>query len=126
MVGRSAGTIACNLSRMRLRPAPDVEHLDRNYGDSSPWTEDEQTFVAMLVDRGWSPTWVAKLLKRTPSSVQTQCSRLGIAGTRFPSKQKPKGKWRKCMCCGSGFSSEWIGNRICSPCKGTDLYRLAS
>lgn len=125
-VDRAAGSIAYKVSRRGLKPAPDVQRLDRKLGDRRPWTDDEQTLVALLVDRGWSVTRIAAMLGRTPGSVQTQCSRLGIVGDRYVSKQNPKAKWRKCLCCGQGFMSSWIGNRICSPCKESELFQSAA
>jgi hypothetical protein len=29
----------------------------------------------------------------------------------------PERKLRKCLCCEKKFMSEWIGNRMCEPCK---------
>ncbi|SMH62870.1 hypothetical protein [Azospirillum agricola] len=30
---------------------------------------------------------------------------------------------RRCLCCGSDFASEGVGNRICTPCKGTTAFQ---
>lgn len=125
-IGRTAGAVSTMVSRKHLVPAAGVTPLDRTRTVNRKWTEDEETLLSMLADRGWSSIRIAGLLKRTPSAVQTKRSHLGIIGDRYLSKQKPEGKWRKCMCCGQGFSSEWIGNRICSPCKDSELYRLAA
>tara|TARA_Y100001951_G_C11151139_1_gene189267 strand:- start:50 stop:253 length:204 start_codon:yes stop_codon:yes gene_type:complete len=43
-------------------------------------------------------------------------------------KVKPKldKKKRKCMMCEKDFMSEWIGNRICDPCKSTDYWKTGN
>lgn len=30
---------------------------------------------------------------------------------------------RGCLCCGRGFESKWIGNRVCDSCAGSEEYR---
>lgn len=32
---------------------------------------------------------------------------------------------RKCLSCGTDFQSEWMGNRVCDSCKGTNLWRAS-
>lgn len=92
----------------------------------NPWTEEEKAWLAERMKEGKTYAEIAAMLGRTPGSVQTQCSRLGIVGDRYVSKQNPKAKWRKCLCCGEGFMSSWIGNRICSPCKESELFQSAA
>ncbi len=57
-------------------------------------------------------------LGRTPSAVFTELSRLGMA--------KPGVKLRSCMPCTRLFFSSWIGERICSYCKESEIMRCAS
>ena len=38
-------------------------------------------------------------------------------------KFKSEKKKRKCMMCKKEFISDWIGNRICNPCKLTDTWK---
>ena len=33
---------------------------------------------------------------------------------------------RKCLCCGNAFKSEHRFNRVCAPCKNTDLWRASA
>jgi Zn finger protein HypA/HybF involved in hydrogenase expression len=42
-------------------------------------------------------------------------------GVRLTGKIRiPKGYTeRKCMCCAKPFASEWIGHRLCGPCKNS-------
>ena len=41
-------------------------------------------------------------------------------------KHKLDRKKRKCMMCEKYFMSEWIGNRICEPCKDTDYWKTGN
>jgi uncharacterized paraquat-inducible protein A len=50
--------------------------------------------------------------------------------TRSPARDVPideaakhEPKFRQCLRCQATFHSEWIGERICSRCKGTTTWR---
>ena len=38
---------------------------------------------------------------------------------------KHEQRQRHCLSCRRPFKSEWLGNRICSSCKGTEAYSAA-
>ena len=38
-------------------------------------------------------------------------------GISKPEQSQPGGRDRPCMCCGRGFRSTWIGNRLCHECN---------
>lgn len=60
---------------------------------------------------------MAETLGRTRGAVWTVISRLGMAA--------PGAKMRTCMPCDKPFYSSWIGERICSYCKSSELLRCA-
>jgi hypothetical protein len=60
---------------------------------------------------------MAETLGRTVPSVFTELSRVGMA--------KPGAKLRGCMPCTRQFYSSWIGERICSFCKNSEIMRCA-
>ena len=60
---------------------------------------------------------MATELGRSTKAVFTEISRLGMA--------KRGAEIRTCMPCDRSFFSSWIGERICSFCKGSELMRCA-
>lgn len=39
-------------------------------------------------------------------------------GNGEPEDEAHKSQDRPCLCCGEVFRSKWIGNRLCSACRG--------
>ncbi len=51
-------------------------------------------------------------------------SRSSNSNTKKPVADMPfERKTRKCLMCGSEFTSEHVGNRVCQSCKGTAAWR---
>lgn len=40
-----------------------------------------------------------------------------------PLPQKSNVKTRHCLCCGTSFTSEWAGERVCQKCKASNGWR---
>lgn len=90
------------------------------------WTDSETAKLAELWSRGDDIEQIAEALGRSVSAVQTKAGRMSLPARRWPTRQHSTARIRPCMCCGNTFFSTWIGNRICEPCKESDLYRSAA
>lgn len=57
-----------------------------------------------------------------------------VAPTRSASRRERKPdpergeqvQYRRCLACSKRFLSQWIGERVCKRCKGTEVYRAGS
>jgi hypothetical protein len=87
--------------------------------DKAPWSNADIERLAHLYFSDPKPPVevIAETLGRTVPSVFTELSRLGVA--------RRGAKLRACMPCGRSFFSAWIGERICSFCKSSELMRCA-
>jgi hypothetical protein len=83
--------------------------------DKTPWSDADIERLARLYFSDPKPPIevMAKTLGRTTPSVFTELSRLGMA--------KRGAKMRPCLPCSRTFFSSWIGERICSLCKKSEL-----
>ncbi len=92
------------------------------------WTPEELAYLrALYSNQGLTLVEIATRLERTVDGVSRKALRLSLI--RDPSKRKrPKhqrpGTWsltrRRCLRCGTKFSSWGIGNRMCARCRGHD------
>ena len=92
------------------------------------WTPEELAYLrALYSNPGLTLAEIATRLERTVYGVSRKARRLSLI--RDPGKRKqPKYQrpgtrslaQRRCMRCGTIFSSWGIGNRMCAPCKRYD------
>ena len=87
--------------------------------DKATWSEADIERLAPLYFSVPKPPIevIAETLGRTIPAVFTELSRLGMA--------QRGAKMRACMPCSRSFFSSWIGERICSFCKSSELMRCA-
>lgn len=87
-----------------------------------------------VLTRMWEESYrivdIAAHFKVTQHAIRTHVMRLQLPARRAPASKdhrshmrRPGSEQRRCLCCGRTFFSEWIGNRICPPCKGTVEFR---
>lgn len=114
-VGRTPGTVRCRISREIIVADTDVEELHFTLGHNRPWTEDEETLVDILLNRGQTPTSVAEMLHRSLDEVEDRLNALGrdvgMSATRISVGV------RTCLRCRSNFLSQGPHHRICNACK---------
>jgi hypothetical protein len=71
----------------------------------------------------WQIDRIARFMGRTETATGARMSRTRLATTWYRRKALlPTAKRRACMCCQRPFLSEGIHNRICEPCKRSDLW----
>ncbi len=92
--------------------------------------------VRRLHAEGMSDQQMAKVLIRAPSTINSWRKRLGLPSNnpRITTAQRSANQKkalahrtspRRCLCCGKTFQSAHPGNRLCSPCKGSEHFRGA-
>lgn len=141
MVGKSYGAVQTRIHRKGCG-----KQVGSNQVKRQRWTAEENDQIVAMRRLGKPFADIASALGRTEVAIMSQASRLGITGdpkTSTPSRAAvsrvgsgPKGNSsrydrqgrenprqanqkaiRTCMTCFQPFMSEWIGNRMCQPCK---------
>ena len=81
------------------------------------WTEVEVSTLVELWGTGASYEAIGEAIGKTASAVQSKAGFMSLPRRRWPQAQHPTARFRPCMCCGTRFHSEWLGNRLCATCK---------
>ena len=82
------------------------------------WTDQQISELISMTARGFSRQAIADHLGKPWRGVKDKAERLGIRPASMPTAKKPdpQVKERKCLKCGDGFESQWVGHRICPKC----------
>ncbi len=83
------------------------------------WTKDEDAMLRAAVGDGL-PIRKINISGHSEKSIFTRINRLDLTASRLVSDNTPQSNTfalRRCLPCGKTFSSEHVGNRICSVCR---------
>jgi hypothetical protein len=122
-IGKSGNAVAERRYNGGLIPDQIIRSVDRSLLRSRPWSSGEDELLMLLTAHDWDSVRIAKVLSRSSASIESRKNDKGIRGHRCAAKQSRAGIWRACTMCRERFLSEGIHNRVCLPCKETEVWR---
>lgn len=86
------------------------------------WADDRLALAVHLKRQGWAYDKIAEATGYDRSQVRNRLYRIERGDeVWYEQRKKPRARYgrttRSCLCCKRDFSSEWIGNRLCTDCK---------
>ncbi|MEY9198408.1 hypothetical protein ABIA16_003524 [Sinorhizobium fredii] len=93
--------------------------------DARLWSKRDLDDLLRLWIKGLSPVEIGAEIGRTKAAIMSKASRIGLLQMTREELAAPGVKLRWCLYGGHDFVSASVGNRICSGCKQSDVYRAA-
>lgn len=88
-----------------------------------PFTRTEDRRLRAARRAGYSLARIGRTLDRSAYAVKRRCQELGIAPAP---RAKPSPPQRRCLHCGRPFVPAGPFNRLCAPCKHSELFQASS
>lgn len=93
--------------------------------DARLWSKRDLDNLLRLWIKGLSPVEIGVEIGRSKAAIMSKASRIGLLQMTREELSVPGVKLRHCLYGGHEFVSTGVGNRTCSGCKQSEVYRAA-